>query len=75
MKHRAYIEQTLQAAFPGSKLVVRDTTGGDDHFEVELISESFAGKPMLAQHRLVYAALGDKVGREIHALGLKTRAP
>ncbi|MDP9140002.1 MAG: BolA family transcriptional regulator, partial [Pseudomonadota bacterium] len=44
------------------------------HFEAEVICASFAGQPMLAQHRAVYATLGERMGREIHALRLKTRA-
>lgn len=70
-----YIEQTLAEAFPGATVVVRDTTGTDDHFEVEITSERFAGLTRIAQHRLVYEALGEPVGREIHALALRTRAP
>jgi stress-induced morphogen len=71
----AYIEQTLRAAFPESELVVYDTTGTDDHFEVELRSAAFAGKSRIAQHRMVYAALGEPVGGAIHALALRTSAP
>ncbi len=50
---------------------------GDDgaHFEAEVISAQFAGLNVVAQHRLVYATLGERMGREIHALALKTRAP
>ncbi|MCB9739913.1 MAG: BolA family transcriptional regulator [Deltaproteobacteria bacterium] len=71
----AYIEQTLAAAFPGATFSVRDTTGTDDHFEVEIEAAAFAGTTRIAQHRLVYAALGEPVGRQIHALALRTRAP
>lgn len=68
-----WIEQTLQQAFPGAQLTVTDTTGGGDHFEVEIAAAQFAGLSTIAQHRAVYAALGERVGYEIHALGLKTR--
>ncbi|MFT5063816.1 MAG: stress-induced morphogen, partial [Gammaproteobacteria bacterium] len=34
----------------------------------------FKGKTMLAMHRMVYETLGDKMGNEIHALSLRTRA-
>lgn len=70
---QAFIHSTLEAAFPGAQLRVTDTTGGGDHFEVEIAAPQFAGLGMIAQHRLVYAALGDRVGVEIHALALKTR--
>jgi acid stress-induced BolA-like protein IbaG/YrbA len=50
---------------------------GDDgaHFQAEVISADFAGLGIVAQHRLVYSTLGERMGREIHALGLKTRTP
>jgi len=71
---QAYIEQTLSAAFPDAELDVRDTTGGGDHFQVEIASKRFVDLSRIEQHRLVYDALGERVGHEIHALGLRTRA-
>lgn len=71
---RSWIEQTLQQAFPGAEVRVTDTTGGGDHFDAEVVAPQFAGVSMIEQHRMVYAALGERVGYEIHALGLKTRA-
>lgn len=66
------IAALIQAGMPDAQVTVR----GDDgqHFEAEVVSPQFAGKLPIAQHRLVYATLGDKMGREIHALQLKTRA-
>lgn len=66
------IRTLIEAGMPGAQVTVR----GDDgqHFEALVISSEFAGKLPLAQHRMVYAALGDKMGREIHALQLTTRA-
>ena len=50
---------------------------GDDgtHFEAVIVSPAFEGKRMVAQHQLVYAALGDRMRAEIHALGMKTYTP
>jgi len=48
---------------------------GDDHFEVEVVSPSFAGKSRVAQHQMVYAALGNAMDQAIHALALSTRTP
>jgi acid stress-induced BolA-like protein IbaG/YrbA len=50
---------------------------GDDgtHFEAVIVSPAFEGKRMVAQHQLVYAALGDRMKAEIHALGMKTYTP
>jgi acid stress-induced BolA-like protein IbaG/YrbA len=66
------IRKLIEAGLPGARVDVR----GDDgqHFEAEVASSAFAGKTMIQQHRMVYATLGDKMGREIHALQLKTRA-
>ncbi|MES2579132.1 MAG: BolA/IbaG family iron-sulfur metabolism protein [Pseudomonadota bacterium] len=50
---------------------------GDDgtHFEAVIVSPNFVGKNMVQQHQLVYAALGDRMRAEIHALGMKTYTP
>jgi acid stress-induced BolA-like protein IbaG/YrbA len=50
---------------------------GDDgtHFEAVIVSPAFEGKRMVQQHQLVYAALGDRMRAEIHALGMKTYTP
>jgi acid stress-induced BolA-like protein IbaG/YrbA len=50
---------------------------GDDgtHFEATIVSPAFEGKRMVQQHQLVYAALGDRMKAEIHALGMKTYTP
>ena len=50
---------------------------GDDgtHFDAVIVSPAFEGKRMVQQHQLVYAALGDRMRAEIHALGMKTYTP
>lgn len=50
---------------------------GDDgtHFDAVIVSPAFVGKNMVQQHQLVYAALGDRMRAEIHALGMKTYTP
>lgn len=50
---------------------------GDDgtHFEATIVSPEFVGKSMVQQHQLVYAALGDRMRAEIHALSMKTLTP
>ena len=67
------IKALIEAGLPGATVQV---TGDDGrHFEAEVIHAGFAGKMPVAQHRLVYAALGERMGREIHALKLTTKAP
>lgn len=50
---------------------------GDDgtHFEAVVVSPAFEGKRMVQQHQLVYAALGDRMRAEIHALSMQTFTP
>ena len=66
------IAALIQAGLPTAAVEVI----GDDgqHFEATVVCAEFAGKMPLAQHRMVYATLGEKMGREIHALKLTTRA-
>ncbi|MBV8062069.1 MAG: BolA/IbaG family iron-sulfur metabolism protein [Nevskia sp.] len=65
------IKVLIQAGMPDAIV----TVSGDDgqHFEAEVIWTGFAGKTPLAQHRMVYETLGERMGREIHALKLSTR--
>lgn len=50
---------------------------GDDgtHFEALIVSPEFEGKSMVQQHQRVYAALGDRMRAEIHALSMRTLTP
>lgn len=64
----------VRQAIPDAEVNVR-LYSGDDHFEVEVVAESFAGKSRVAQHQMVYAALGDHMRAAIHALALKTSTP
>ena len=67
------IRRALEAALPGARIDVEDTTGGGDHFDVRVASSAFAGKTLVEQHQLVYGALDGLMPR-IHALSLKTSA-
>lgn len=48
---------------------------GRGHFGVDIVSEAFAGQAPLARHRAVYAALGDMMATDIHALSIRARTP
>ena len=48
---------------------------GRGHFRVHIVSAAFAGKSALARHRAVYAALGELMQSDIHALAIDARAP
>lgn len=66
------IRALIEAGLPGARV----TVSGDDgrHFQAEVVTPAFAGKTVVQQHRMVYATLGERVGGEIHALSLVTRA-
>lgn len=46
--------------------------GSESHFKVVLVSDDFAGKNLLARHRLVNGILADELKGKIHALALHT---
>jgi BolA protein len=52
----------------------RNPQNGSEHFAVRISSPQFAGKKLLECHRLVYQALGDVVGKEIHALRIEIKS-
>jgi len=65
---KQYIAQGLDCA-------VLEVEGDGRHFQALIVSEAFAGKRLIARHQLVYAALGDRMREEIHALSMKTLTP
>ena len=67
------IAQLIEQNLPGAKARVQ--TDGQGHYEALVISAAFAGKRSLQRHQMVYATLGTRVGREIHALALETLTP
>ena len=69
------VERLLRAAFPDAELEVVDLTGTKDHYRARIVSSAFAGKSRVAQHQLVYRALGDAMSGPIHALALQTSTP
>ena len=52
-----------------------EVSGDGHHFEAIIVSAAFEGKRPIARHQLVYAALGDRMKAEIHALSMKTLTP
>ena len=48
---------------------------GKGHFRVVIVSDAFAGLPLLKSHRLVYQALGDMMETDIHALIIEATSP
>ncbi len=52
-----------------------EVEGDGQHFTALIVSPAFAGKRLIQRHQLVYAALGDRMKAEIHALSMKTLTP
>ena len=69
------LKAKLIETFADSQIKVSDMTGGGDHWQVQIISTMFANKSLIEQHQMVYAALGDWMKKEIHALALSTSTP
>ena len=65
---RTYIEEGLRCR------EVR-VEGDGQHFEALIVSDAFRGKSRVQRHQLVYAALGERMRAEIHALSMRTLTP
>jgi stress-induced morphogen len=66
----------IRLRMPDAEVRVTDLTGTMDHYDIRVRSKAFAGKSLLDQHRMVYAALEDaRQDGRIHALQLKTEVP
>ncbi len=52
-----------------------EVEGDGQHFNAVIVSPAFEGKRLIQRHQIVYAALGDRMREEIHALSMKTQTP
>ncbi|MBI5910638.1 MAG: BolA family transcriptional regulator [Betaproteobacteria bacterium] len=78
------IEQKLTALEP-SRLELADDSalhaghegakGGGGHYRLTIVSQQFSGKNTVARHRMIYAALGPMMQRQIHALAIRAYTP
>jgi len=69
------IEAMIRAALPDAEVTITDLAGDGDHYAAHVVSAAFSGKSRVAQHQLVYRALGGRMGGELHALQLTTALP
>jgi acid stress-induced BolA-like protein IbaG/YrbA len=67
------IAALIQKGLPDATVQVQ--SNDNVHFAARVVSREFAGKRPLARHQLVYQALGELMGREIHALSIEALAP
>ncbi|HET7708645.1 MAG TPA: BolA family transcriptional regulator [Sphingomicrobium sp.] len=68
------IERLIREGIPDAQVTIRDLRGDGDHYAARVVSPSFAGISRVRQHQMVYAALGHRMGGELHALQLETAA-
>jgi acid stress-induced BolA-like protein IbaG/YrbA len=72
---REKVRERLERAFEGN-VQVRDLTGTDNHFEVQVVSAAFEGKSPIERHKLVYAPLLDWIENDtVHALSVRAYTP
>jgi stress-induced morphogen len=71
----ADIEHLIQQALPDAQITITDLAGDGDHYAAHVVSSAFAGKTRVAQHKMVFEALGGRMGGELHALALTTAIP
>ncbi|SFI96641.1 BolA family protein [Albimonas pacifica] len=69
------IERLIKEAFPNASIEINDLAGDGDHYAATVIAPEFKGMNRVQQQRAVYAALKGRMGGELHALALTTRAP
>lgn len=66
------IEALLRTAFPDADIRIDDLAGDGEHYRAVIRCTAFSGKSRVAQHQMVYAALGERMGTTLHALALET---
>lgn len=87
-EYRSRIEQKLTEGLSPSELLIEDDSarhsghagahadgGGETHFNVKIVSDTFVGQNRVARQRKVYALLADELNERVHALSLVTLTP
>jgi len=69
------IERLIKASIPDAEVEIVDLAGDGDHYSAKVLSRTFIGLTRVQQHQRVYAALGGRMGGELHALQLQTAVP
>jgi acid stress-induced BolA-like protein IbaG/YrbA len=71
--HPDHVAELIRAGLPGA--IVEVQSEDRTHFAARVVAPQFEGKRQIARHQLIYAALGDLVGRELHALQISALTP
>ncbi|MBK6599384.1 MAG: BolA/IbaG family iron-sulfur metabolism protein [Proteobacteria bacterium] len=67
------VADLIRAGMPGATVQVQSED--NTHFGALVVAAEFAGKRPIARHQLIYKTLGEKMGREIHALSIEALTP
>ena len=71
----AEIEALIRRDIPDAVVEITDLAGDGDHYAARVVAESFRELSRIERQRRVYAALGGRMGGELHALQLTTATP
>lgn len=69
------LKRLVESALPGARAVVRDMTGGGDHFEIEVVSERFEGLGLVDRHRMLHRILEGPMESDVHAVKFRAWTP
>jgi len=69
------IKTLITEKIEGADVRIEDLRGDGDHYAAYIVAPAFKGKNRVQQHQMVYDALGERMGNELHALAIQTSAP
>ncbi len=69
------VRDAIQQAFPKAEVILEALVNDGNHYKVTVIAEVFRDLSRIRQHQMVYQALGNKMGNELHALSVVTKSP
>ena len=67
------VARLIRAGLPGAD--VRVQSEDQTHFAARIVAAQFTGLRSVARHQLIYRTLGERMGREIHALSIEALTP
>ncbi len=69
----AEVKQLIETAIPGAVVTLESLVDDGDHYRAEVVASQFQGKSRVQQHQMVYQAIGERMGTQLHALSLVTK--
>ena len=70
---RDEIQLLIKNSISNASVTIEDLRGDGDHYSATIVSKSFLGKSKIEQHKMVYDSLEGKMGKDLHALMIKTK--